>query len=90
MKYYIFERECDDFSDITKDTNIKKFFKVRIKYNQHLILGSDSVPEDIQSYIMLKYGEDIRNNNNVFLDRTPKPFKDYIPDTRRPVKFKKL
>jgi len=90
MKYYIFHRENNDFSDILTDTNIKKLFIFKIKYDQHLILGSDEIPNDLQSYIMLKYGDDIRDNRHIFIDRKPIPYVDYQPDSNRPKKFKKL
>jgi hypothetical protein len=90
MKYYIFFRDDNKFDDILQDSNIKNLFNFKIRYNQHLILGSESIPEEIQSYIMLKYGDDLRDKNSIFIDRTPKAFLDYIPDSKRPDKFKKL
>lgn len=90
MKYYIFYRENDNFDDILFDKSIKKLFNFKIKYNQYLILGGEDIPEDLQSYIMLKYGDDIKDNSNVFIDRKPVPFVDYVPDYNRPKKFKKL
>jgi len=90
MKYYIFFKEDNKFDDILHDSNIKKLFNFKLRYSQHLILGSEAVPEEIQSYIMLKYGDDLRDKNTVFIDRTPKAFVDYSPDNKRPVKFKKL
>ena len=90
MKYYIFYREDNKFDDITSDTNIKKLFQFKLKYYQFLILGGEEIPEDLQSYIMLKYGDDIKNPNHIFIDRKPVPFKDYLPNNNRPEKFKKL
>jgi hypothetical protein len=90
MKYIILNREDDNFSDILKDKNIKKYFDLKIKYHKNLILGCENLPEDIVSYIMLKYGDDIKDKNNYFIDRNPKPFIDYMPDSKRPPKFKKL
>ena len=90
MKYFIFYREDDDFNDILQDQNTKKLFDLKIKFNQHLILGGDEIPDDLQSYIMLKYGDDIKNPNHIFIDRKPVPFKDYLPNNNRPEKFKKL
>ena len=90
MKYYIFFREDNKFDDILNDSNIKKLFGFKLQYSQHLILGSDTIPEEIQSYIMLKYGDDLRDKNRVFIDRAPKAFLDYSPDNKRPDKFKKL
>ncbi len=90
MKYFIFYREDNNFRDIFEDINLKKLFSFKIKYLQHLILGGIDVPEDIQSYIVLKYGDDLRNTYDIFIDRTPQPFIDYYPDPNRPDKFKKL
>lgn len=90
MKYYIFYRENNNFLDILEDKNIKKNFDFKIKYHQNLILGSDELPEDVQSYIMLKFGDDIKDKNHYFIDRSPKPFRDYTPDNQRPKKFKNL
>jgi len=88
MKYYIFYREDNNFDDVLSDKSIKKLFNFKIKYNQYLILGGEDIPEDLQSYIMLKYGDDIKENSNVFVDRKPVPFVDYIPDRDCPKKFK--
>lgn len=90
MKYYILYREDDNFDDILSDSNIKKLFLLKIKYHQHIILGGDEIPDDLQSYIMLKYGDDIKDMSNVFIDRKPVPFVDYTPNRDRPEKFKKL
>ena len=90
MKYYTFFREDDNFKDIMHDVNLKKLFEFHLHYFQHMIIGSDEVPEDIQSYILLKYGDDIKNNLDIFIDRKPRPFVDYTPDSNRPDKFKKL
>lgn len=79
MKYYILYREDDNFDDILSDSNIKKLFKLRIKYYQHIILAGDKIPDDLQSYIVLKHGDDIIDIANIFIDRKPIPFKDYTP-----------
>ena len=90
MKYYIFYREDSNFDDILHDTNTKKLFEFKIRYSQHLILGGEDIPEDIQSYIMLKYGDDMKDKKDIFIDRKPVPFIDYTPESNRPEKFKKL
>lgn len=90
MKHYIFYREDNDFTDILQDSNIKKLFEFKLSFLQHLILGGEDIPEDIQSYILLKYGDDLKDKSFLFVDRKPKPFIDYNPDTNRPDKFKKL
>ena len=90
MKYFTFYRESDDFKDILQDANLKKIFDFKIRYHQHIIIGGEDIPEDIQSYILLKYGDDLKNNIDIFIDRKPVPFIDYTPDPSRPDKFKKL
>ena len=90
MKYYTFYRESDDFKDIVQDINLKKCFEFQLRFFQHMIIGNDEVPEDIQSYLLLKYGDDIKNNSEIFIDRKPNPFVDYTPNSNRPDKFKKL
>ncbi len=90
MKYYIFYRENNNFEDILKDTNLRKLVKFKIKFDKHIIIGGDNIPEDLQSYIMLKYGDDIKDKNHIFIDRNPKPSIDYYPDFNRPKKFKNL
>jgi len=90
MKYYIFYREDDDFNDILHDANIKKLLDVKLRYSQHLLMGGEEIPEDIQSYIVLKYGDIIKDKKDIFLDRKPKINIDYTPDPNRPERFKNL
>jgi hypothetical protein len=81
MKYFLFKRESDDFTDILTDTNIKKNIKTRIKFLDHLIVGipNDKNLDKVSSYIILKYGEDMRDFKNVIPDRSPVMYKDYWP-----------
>lgn len=90
MKYFIFYKENNDFTDILTDKNIKKLSKFKIKFSQYLILGSENIPDDLKSYIMLKYGDDLKNSSSIFIDRKPKINIDYTPDREIPKKFKKL
>lgn len=90
MKYYILYRENNNFDDVLSDTNIKKLLTFKIRYHQHLILGSEDIPNDLQSYLVLKYGDDVKAPSDIFIDRKPIPFVDYTPDKNRPSKYKKL
>lgn len=89
MKNLLFYRESNNFEDILSDTNIKKLVKTKITFFQHLILGfdnynkKDKVFDKTLSYIMLKYGEDLREFTDVIPDRTPIPNKDYVPERRK-------
>ena len=84
MKHFIFMRESNDFKDILSDGNIKKHIYSIITFNNHLIIG---VPEDdnldkVTSYIVLKYGEELKDFKNIVGDRSPIPYVDYVPKKR--------
>jgi hypothetical protein len=90
MKYFIFYREDNNFNDILKDKNIKKYFDYKVSWYQYLLLGSETITDETQSYLVLKYGDDMKDKSYVFPDRKPVPFVDYTPDRKRPKKFTKL
>jgi hypothetical protein len=90
MNYFIFYKEDDNFSEILQDKNLKKLTKFKIKFRQHLILGSEDIADDLKSYILLKFGDDLKDRSYFCPDRKPVPFVDYLPDSNRPEKFKKL
>lgn len=80
----MFTRENSKFDDILKDASLKNQYKTKIEYQENLILG---FPEDdnfgkILSYIMLKYGDDMKDFHSIVPDRTPVPNVDYIPVRR--------
>jgi hypothetical protein len=78
MKYYNFYRESNNFDDILSDTNLKKNIKFKIQYLQNLIIGFGNSPDEkLMAYIVLKYGDDIKNLTD--FDYTPIPYKDYTP-----------
>lgn len=81
MKFLIFTRENSNFDDILKDSTLKKQYKTKIEYRENLILGfpeNDDFGKTL-SYIMLKYGDDMRDFHSVVPDRTPVPNVDYVP-----------
>lgn len=84
MKHFIFMRESNDFSDILNDNNIKSHIYTTITFTNYLIIG---VPENndldkVTSYIVLKYGEELKDFKNVVGDRSPIPYVDYLPKKR--------
>ena len=84
MKFLIFTRENSNFDDILKDLTLKKQYKTKIEYRENLILGfpeNDDFGKTL-SYIMLKYGDDMRDFHSVVPDRTPVPNVDYVPVRR--------
>jgi hypothetical protein len=88
MKYLIFYREDNSFDDILNDPAISKLFDLKLSYYQHIILGSSKITNEIYSYIIIKYGDDLKNTSDIFIDRSPKPGIDYMQDPKRPNKFK--
>lgn len=82
MKHYTFYRENDKFDDILNDRAIKKHIYVKIRWKGYLRIGLYEINDKIESYITLKYGDEMRNNCLV-TDRTPVPFKDYSPKQPR-------
>lgn len=80
MKYFVFRRESNKFQDILNDVSIKKHYKTKMTFNNHLILGfNDEGVEKTTSYILLKYGEDMIDFDKLVPDRSPIPGTDYVP-----------
>jgi len=77
MKYYIFERESSKFDDILKDPTLKSKIYEVITWGGHLRIGIVDYDDKLSSYILLKYGDDIRTN--LTEDFSPKPGIDYTP-----------
>jgi len=90
MKYFIFYREDNVFDDIFSDSNLKNYFKYKLQWFQFLILGSDKSDQKMESYLYLKYGDDIKDKSFIILDRKPKMHVDYEPDPKRPKRFRNL
>lgn len=83
MKYFLFYSENDDFENILNDKIIKKHLVAKISYYQYLILGfDDNIPEGNLSYMIVKFGEQIKPTTNIIPDRTPIANKDYRPDKK--------
>ena len=79
MKYYIFKRADNNFKDILDDPVFKGKIYSRITWYKHIMVGFDhDLPEDMVSYIFLKYGDDVVDFKNICKDRTPIRNKDYI------------
>lgn len=90
MTTFIFYREDNKFDDILEDMNVKKHFKQKISFRRYLILMGYHVPDETKSYMMLKYGDEMRTWDHIRKDNSPIPYKDYTPDPKRPEKFKNV
>ena len=83
MKYFTFYRESNKFDDILKDINLKKYIIEKIRWDNYLTIGMSEYSTDSEklfSYIMLKYGDEMRNS--LTKDYSPIPNVDYIPIRR--------
>lgn len=81
MKHYTFYRENDKFDDILKDPAIKKLIYTKIRWRNFLRIALYDSNDKLESYITLKYGDEMRNN--LVTDRTPVPFVDYTPKQKK-------
>jgi hypothetical protein len=79
MKYYTFYRESNNFDDILNDAMLKKSIDEVIRWYQYLIIGLYETTKNNQnnSYITLKYGDEM--TNNLVKDYSPIPGVDYVP-----------
>lgn len=77
MKHYTFARESKKFDDILKDATLKSKICQVITWQGHLRISIDDFDDKLASYIVLKYGDDIRTN--LTEDYSPKPGIDYTP-----------
>lgn len=89
MKIYIFKREDNNFNDMKKDPVIKKSFKIIMTWRDHLLLGTERPNDETESYLLLKYGDEMIPKG-LIPDLSPIPYVDYMPDPKRPAKFKDI
>jgi hypothetical protein len=78
MKTFVFKRENNNFDDVLKDKNIKKYIVEKYKFAEHLIIRVEDTPEAL-AYITLMFSEELVSMRNLIPDRTPKPNIDYVP-----------
>ena len=77
MRHYIFERDSNKFDDILKDSSLKTKISTVMTWRGHLMIGFDHIDDKLESYIVLKFGDDIRTQ--LTKDFAPKAGIDYIP-----------
>lgn len=78
MKTIYFRRESNNFEDILNDPSVKKKIIHRIKWTDHLLLSYNEKNQELTTYIMLKFGDDVITD--LIPDFSPKMFIDYQPD----------
>jgi len=88
MKYLVFYRESNNFTDILSDSQVKKYCKRKIKWLHHLLLAFSEGQENSDqtlSYLTIKFGDEIVNL--VETDYSPVMNIDYTPEGN--LKYKK-
>lgn len=83
MKKLLFTRESNKFDDILKDPSIRGKFCHKISWVDNLLLCFEDTDKNSQiiNYILLKYGDDIKNLD--IPDRSPVMHKDYTPKNKK-------
>lgn len=82
VKNFLFYRDSNRFDDILNDTSIKKYIRTKLLFLNYLIITIYQDSKEIEktiSYIMLKYGEDVKDFTHIIPNRTPIPNVDYMP-----------
>lgn len=90
MTSYLFYREDNNFKDILADKSVMKYFRQKVQWKCYLLLMGYHIPDETKSYVMIKYGDDVKTWDHVRKDNSPVPYKDYMPDSNRPEKFKNV
>ena len=78
MKTFVFRRENNNFDDVLKDKNIRKYIVEKYSFFEHLIIRVEDTPEAL-AYITLMFSEELVSMTDLVPDRTPKPYVDYTP-----------
>jgi len=78
IMYLIFKRESNDFTDILNDKTFKKSIYTKIIWYNHLMIEIEDLKDDVYSYILLKYGDDMIDFKRLVKDRKPILNVDYI------------
>ena len=79
-KHFVLTSEDDQSDNFINDKNIKKYINTKISWMNNLFVKlSEDTPDDTISYILLKYGDMIKDTNSIVTDRTPIMYVDYRP-----------
>lgn len=81
MSYIVLQRESNNFKDVLSDPIIKRSIRLKMSFNNHLIL--DFADDQTTSYFMIKYGDDVISMSHIVPDRSPVPNRDYVPECKK-------
>lgn len=78
MNYMTFGGDDKILEEIASDSTIKPLITTKITWSGFMQLGlSDDLNDEIRSYLVLKYGDYMKND--LVKDFSPIPGKDYTP-----------
>lgn len=81
MKHFVIIDENNNFDNFLQDKNVKKYISAKISWSSHLfVILKEKTPEDTISYILLKYGDNLKNTDTLVTDRKPIMYVDYLPE----------
>jgi hypothetical protein len=81
LKTFVFRRkEKSKWLDILKDAEIKRWLQIKIIYDNILILQLNAeMPSRVETYLQLKWSDELTDTNQLIPDRTPRMYVDYYP-----------
>lgn len=79
-----FKRNSNNFDDILEDVSYTQYIDYKISWGNHLMLKFiEDMPDEIKTYINIKYGDDIVDKTTIVPDRSPKMYVDYLPEPKK-------
>lgn len=71
---------------ILTDPTVKKHIQTKLTWGDSVLIELKSnIPNNIHSYITIKYGDYMKNIESLIVDRTPVMFADYTPDNYKKI-----
>lgn len=85
FKAFFFFSEDNNFKELLNDSTLKPHISTKIVWKKYLIIEFDiTFKPEHESYLLIKYGEHIRDPYTLFKNRKPIIFKDYLPINLNP------
>lgn len=76
---FLLHSEDKTHLNILKDPVVKNKIRTKLTWEGYLYIEFFDILKELESYIMLKYGDYIKEINHLIPDRSPKMFVDYTP-----------
>lgn len=80
LKIYYLTGDNLELAQLLKDKSLKKHIEKSTTFDHNLIVKFyEQTPDSVVSYFTIKYGDNIKNINDIIPDRTPVMYVDYMP-----------